>query len=167
MKTLEKIGLKQNWIYEVLMETGGIHRAAIGIWTEDFETFIADIYKDSSTYSNLMTSGIGTVYFVEDPRYFADTKDIEYFARADFKVVEKLPGSPTRFVFKVLRLDVLREGRPVNRAQGMFLEYLVDRSRQKVDEGSKQRAKYYKRTIQKVAPGSAYDRLVERLSKPR
>ena len=34
---LRKIKLKQNWVYEVLMETGGIHRAPMGIWTEDFD----------------------------------------------------------------------------------------------------------------------------------
>jgi hypothetical protein len=159
---LEKLGLRQNWVYEVLMETGGLHRAPIGIWTEDFETFIADIYKDSSTFSNLMSAGIGTVYFIEDPRYFVETRDAEYFARADFKVVEKLPGNPTRFVYKVLKLDILREGQPINRAQGMFLEYLVDRSRRRIDESAKKRYEYYKRTIKKVAPGSVYDKLVDR-----
>lgn len=159
---LEKLGLRQNWVYEVLMETGGIHRAPIGIWTEDFGTFIADIYRDSSTYSNLMSAGIGTVYFIEDPRYFVETKEVEYFARADFKVVEKLSGNPTRFVYKVLKLDILREGQPINRAQGMFLEYLVDRSRRRIDESAKKRYEYYKRTIKKVAPGSVYDKLVDR-----
>jgi len=159
---LEKLGLKPNWVYEVLMETGGIHRAPIGIWTEDFETFIADIYKDSSTYSNLKSSGIGSIYFIEDPQYFVETKDAEYFAKADFKVIESFGGNPMRFVFKVLRFDIERSGEPINRGRGMFLEYLVDRSRRKIDESAKQRAKYYKRTIQKVAPGSVYDKLVER-----
>lgn len=159
---LRRLGLKENWVYETLMETGGIHRAPIGIWTEDFGTFIADVYKDSSTYSNLKTNGIGSVYFIEDPRYFMETKDADYFARADFKVVETLPGNPVRFVFKVLRLDLIREGTPINRAQGMFLEYLVDRSRRRIDDNARQRYKYYKKTIQKVAPGSVYDKLVEK-----
>ena len=159
---LRRLGLKENWVYETLMETGGIHRAPIGIWTEDFDTFIADIYKDSSTYSNVKANGIGSVYFIEDPKYFVETKDADYFARADFKVVETLPGNPARFVFKVLRLDIVREGNPINRAQGMFLEYLVDRSRRRIDDNARQRYKYYKKTIQKVAPGSVYDKLVEK-----
>lgn len=159
---LRKLGLKENWIYEVLMETGGIHRAPMGIWTEDFDNFIVDVYNDSSTYSNLKTAGIGTIYFVEDPKYFADTKEIEYFAKVDFKVVEILPGNPTRFVCRVLELDVLREGTPLNRARGMFLEYLVERSRRAIDENAKKRYEYYKRTIKKVAPGSVYDKLVDR-----
>jgi len=158
---LRKLNLEPNWVYEVLMETGGIHRAPMGIWTEDFDTFIADIYEDSSTCSNLKSAGIGKIYFIEDPRYFAETKNAEYFAWADFKVVETLPGNPARFVCKVLELDVLREGKPVNRAQGMFLEYLVEKSRAPMSEDSKKRAEYYKRTIKKVAPGSVYDRLVD------
>lgn len=159
---LEKIGLKPNWIYEVLMETGGLHRAPMGIWTEDFETFIVDIYRDGSTYSNLKSSGIGSVYFIEDPRYFVETKDAKYFAKLDFKVVEKLPGNPSRFVCRVLKLDVLSEGEPINRGKSLFIEYLIDRSRRKIDENAKRRYKYTKATIRKVAPGSVYDKLLEK-----
>lgn len=159
---LKDLDLKQNWIYEVLMETGGLHRAPMGIWTEDFVTFIVDVYTDSSTYNNLKNTEIGSVYFIEDPRYFVETKDAEYFARIDFKVIETLPGNPSRFVCKVLKVDVSRKGTPINRGEGLFLEYLVDRSRKKIDAGAKKRYNYYKRTIQKVAPGSVYDRIVEK-----
>lgn len=157
---LKKAGLERNWVYEVLMETGGLHRAPMGIWTEDFESFMVDVYKDSSTRNNLDSTGIGTVYFVEDPRYFVQTKEAEYFAKADFKVVEKLKGNPSRFVCKVLGLDLLREGRAINRAQGLFLEYLIDRSRRKISSDACKRARYYRSRIKKVAPGSVYDRLI-------
>lgn len=159
---LRKLGLKPNWVYEVLMETGGIHRTPMGIWTEDFGSFIIDVYWDSCTYNNLKSFGLGTIYFIEDPRYFVETKDADYFARADFKVIESLPGNPSRFVCKVLELDVSREGKPINRARGMFLEYLVDRSRRRIDDSARQRSKYYKKTIQKVAPDSVYAKLVEK-----
>lgn len=158
---LRKLGLKENWIYEVLMETGGLHRAPMGIWTEDFDCFIVDVYKDSSTYSNLKTGGVGTVYFVEDPRYFVETKNAEYFAKVDFKVVEVLPGNPSRFTCRVLEVDIIREGTPLNRARGIFLEYLVERSRKAGNEDAKKRYEYYRRTIKKVAPGSVYDSLVD------
>ena len=72
---LKRIGLEAGWIYEVLMETGGIHRAPMGIWTEDFDSFVVEIYKDSSTYANLKSAGIGSIYFIEDSRYFIETKE--------------------------------------------------------------------------------------------
>jgi hypothetical protein len=159
---LRKLGLKQNWIYEVLMETGELHRAPMGVWTEDFQTFVVDVYNDSSTYSNLKSTGLGTIYFVEDARYFVETKEADYFAKVDFRVIETLPGNPSRFVCKVLEVDTLREGEPLNRAQGMFLEYLVDRSRRNINKHAKKRYKYYKRTIRKVAPGSVYDKLTHK-----
>lgn len=157
---LKKLGLEQNWIYEVLMETGGLHRAPMGVWTEDFETFIVDVYTDSSTHSNLTSSSIGTIYFIEDPKYFVETKEADYFAKADFKVIETLKGNPTRFVCKVLELDVIKKGEPLNRGKGLFLEYLVERSRRKINPKARERYKYYKKTIRKVAPGSIYDKLI-------
>jgi hypothetical protein len=152
--------LQKGWIYEVLMETGGLHRAPMGLWTEGGDKFTVDVYRDSSTFNNLNSTGIGTIYFIEDPKYFIETKDVDYFAKADFKVIEKLEGNPTRFVCKVLRLDVVRKGKALNRAQGLFLEWLIDRSRKRVDNTARKRAKYYKRKIKKVAPGSVYDQFV-------
>jgi hypothetical protein len=159
---LKKLGLEPNWIYEVLVETGGLHRAPMGIWTEDYESFIVDIYKDSSTRGNLEQMGIGTVYFIEDPKYFVETRSPDYFAKADFKVIETLPGDPKRFVCKVLELDVLRDGRPINRANGLFTEYLVERSRRKLNEEARGRYRHYKKVIKKVAPGSDYERLMKK-----
>ncbi len=158
---LEKIGIKEKWIYEVLMETGGIHRTPMGIWTKDFKSFMVDVYQDSSTFNNLKNEGIGSVYFIEDPRYFVETKDPEYFAKADFKVVASVSGNPTRFVCQVLRLDSERDGKPLNRARGAFLEYLVDRSRRKKSPEAEKRYAHFKSIIKKVAPGSAYDRLTD------
>jgi len=143
------------------METGGIHRAPMGIWTKDFKSFMVDVYKDSSTYNNLGNNGVGTVYFVDDPRYFVETKEIDYFAKADFKVIASISGNPSRFVCKVLSLDVVRKGNPLNRAPGLFLEYLVDRSRRKKSDEARKRYLHFKRTIKKVAPGSIYDRLTD------
>jgi hypothetical protein len=159
---LKKLGLERNWIYEVVMETGGLHRAPMGIWTEDFDHFVVDIYKDSSTRKNLKGSGIGTIYFIEDPKYFVETDDIEYFAKANFKVVETLLGNPKRYVCKVLELDVLKEGEPINRAKGLFTEYLVERSRRKLNDAADKRYRHYKRVIKKVAPGSVYERLMRK-----
>jgi|GEM_PF-1960485 len=158
---LKKIKLRAKWIYEVVMESGGIHRAPMGIWTKDFESFMVDVYKDSSTYSNLKNDGIGSVYFVEDPKYFAETKELDYFAKVDFKVIASVSGNPSRFVCKVLALDVVREGKPFNRARGLFLEYLVDRSRRKKSDEARKRYLHFKSTIKKVAPGSVYDRLTD------
>jgi len=159
---LKELDLRTNWIYEVLMETGGVHRAPMGIWTEDYETFIVDLYTDSSTFNNLSNTDIGSIYFIEDPRYFVETKMADYFAKADFKVIEKLPGNPSRFVCKVLKVNVIKKGTPINRAKGLFLEYLVDYSRKNIDNNAKKRYRYYKKTIQKVAPGSIYNKLVEK-----
>jgi len=158
---LKKIGLETNWIYEVVMETGELHRAAMGIWTEDFEHIIVDVYRDSSTFNNLHELGLGTIYFIEDPRYFVETKDIEYFAKVDFKVIEALTGNPTRFTCKVLGCDILKKGTPLNRAKGMFLEYLVDWSRSGIDDNARERCAHFRKTIKKVAPGSIYDRLIK------
>lgn len=158
---LKEIKLKQNWIYEVVMETGDLHRAPIGVWTEDFEYFIVDVYKDSSTFSNLHELGVGTIYFIEDPKFFVETKDLEYFAKVDFKVTESLTGNPTRFTCKALNVDVLKEGKPMNRAEGMFLEYLVDWSRRNLDDKARERCAHFKKTIKKVAPGSVYDKIIE------
>lgn len=159
---LEELKIERNWIYEVLMETGGLHRAPMGIWTEDFQNFMVEVYKDSSTFNNLDKTGVGTIYFVEDPKYFVETKDADYFAKVDFKVVDELQGNPTRFVCKVLSLDELRKGQPLNRAQGLFMEYLIDKSRKRINEDARKRYKYYKSRIKKVAPGSEYTKLMKK-----
>ncbi len=164
---LEKIGLEKDWIYEVLMETGGMHRAPMGIWTEDFASFMVDVYKNSSTFNNLKTLGAGSIYFTEDPRYFVETKDAEYFAKAEFKVSETLPGNPARFVCRVEKLDALRPGEPINRAQGLFLEYMIDKSRGGMSDDARKRARYYKSKIAKVAPGSVYEKLIGKLGRGR
>jgi hypothetical protein len=158
---LRKLKLEQNWIYEVVMETGGMHRAPMGIWTEDYDSFVVDIYKDSSSYANLKSYGIGTIYFIEDPKYFVDSKDLDYFAKLDFKVVETLPGNPKRFVCKVLELDLIKEGKPINRAEGLFTEYLVEKSRMKINKESAKRFKHYREIIKKVAPNSIYEKLMK------
>jgi hypothetical protein len=162
---LERIGFKENWIYEILMETGDIHRAPIGIWTEDFKHFFVDIYKDSSTYSNLAHDKKGRVYVVDDPRYFSESRDIDYLAKFDFEVVEEGGGNPRRFMCSVKNLEIKGRGEPLNRARGLFLEFLVDYSRRNVDIGAGKRLKLYKRTIKKVAPGSVYEKLLKKYGK--
>ncbi len=161
-KALKDLGMRTNWIYEVLMETGGIHRAPMGVWTEDFETLVVDIYRDSSTYTNLKNDPDGVIYLIDDPRYLVESKHVDYFAKLNFRAVEAVPGNPTRFVCTIGEIKRRREGSPLNRAFGLFLEYLVDESRKKIDQSAAERVEYYKKTIRKVAPGSIYETLIDR-----
>lgn len=138
------------------METGEEHRAVMGIKTEDYNTFSVDIYSEGKTYENLGVGNFGTAYFIDDPKYLAGECDIDYFAKSRFVVLEEIPLDYPRIICKVTETNKVRAGEPLNRAKGLFLEYLVDSSRKEFDSNAKARCNHYARVINKVAPGSEY-----------
>ncbi|MBN2518044.1 MAG: DUF447 family protein [Candidatus Altiarchaeota archaeon] len=162
---LEKLGLEKGWIYEVIMETrskdGAPNIAPMGVWTVDSKFLLADIYEENRTYKNLMAKNEGSVYFVRDPKYFVDGKieRIPWDAKLEFRVARVECKNPCRFYLEITGREVRGKPEPINRARGLFIEFLIDYSRKGKDEAARARLDYYKKAVSKVAPGSDYERI--------
>ena len=164
---LEKLGLEKDWIYEVLMETknpdSSSNLAPIGIWTDDFDFVLVDIYNEAKTYKNLARSGEGKIYFVRDPKFFVENNKVPWDAKIDFKVARAECKNPCRFYLKITDSEIRKQPELINRAKSLFVEFLIDYSRKDGDESARARLDYYQTAISKVAPGSEYEKLIQRV----
>jgi len=163
---LEKLGLEKNWIYEVLMETENVdglpHLAPMGIWTEDFDFVLADVYNESKTYENLMISKKGKIYFVEDPKFFVENDEVPWCARLDFKVARTECKDPCRFYLNILDSEIKKQPELINRAKSLFTEFLIDYTRRS-NEDARARLDHYMMALSRVAPGSEYEKLIREM----
>ena len=187
MKRLKEIGMKKNWIYEVIVSTFYAktpHAAPMGIWSEDFDTLNMAIYKDSKTLENIIKEKEFTVNFVDDITIFYESlfnkgkiafKQLKQLNSPVIKGasaiivcgVKHIEEKENRFHISAEIVDILiwDEIKLVNRAEGLVLESLILATRlphfpgQRVEDTLKENF----RVIAKVAPDSNYQHIMEKI----
>ena len=187
MQVLNQLGMKKNWIYEVIVSTyheNNPHSAPIGIWTDDFATLHAEIYKDTQTLKNIMKSREFTINLVADMTVFYKSlfdktsiaytrsskvnapviRNVSAFIECSVKGIEEKTNT---FHLESTPVHVQSNGTTtlINRAKSLALESLILATKsphlpeQKVGETLKENH----RVIKKVAPNSPYERILEEL----
>jgi hypothetical protein len=187
MKRLEEIGMKKNWIYEVIISTFHVrvpHAAPMGIWSEDFDTLNMAIYKDSKTLENIIKEKEFTVNFVDDMTIFYgslfDKARIAYKQSKQINApvikdssaiieckVKHIAKKENRFHIRaeILDIRIWDQIKLINRAEGLVLESLILATRlphfpvRRIEETLKENF----RVIGKVSPDSTYEHLMEKM----
>jgi hypothetical protein len=187
MKRLKEIGMKKNWIYEVIVSTfcvRGPHAAPMGIWSEDLDTLNMAIYKDSKTLENIIKEGEFIVNFVDDIKIFYGSlfnkgkiafkqarqinapviKDSSAIIECKVKHIEKMEN---RFHIsaEIAGIRIWDEIKLINRAEGLAIESLILATRLPHFTGRRNEdaLKENFRIIGKVAPGSTYEHIMEKV----
>jgi hypothetical protein len=187
MKRLKEIGMKKNWIYEVIVSTlyAGIpHAAPMGIWSEDFDTLNMAIYKDSKTLENVIKEKEFTANFVDDITIFYESlfnkgkiafkqlkqinapviKNSSAIIECKVKHIEK---KENRFHInaEIVDIRIWDEIKLINRAEGLVIESLILATRLSHFPGRRNEdaLKENFRIIGKVAPDSTYEHIMEKV----
>ena len=189
MKRLEEIGMKNNWIYEVIVSTFHVrvpHAAPMGIWSEDLDTLNLAIYRDSKTLENIIKKEEFAVNIVDDIKTFYESLfnkgNIAYApsnqinapiirdasATIESKVTH-IEQKENRFHIKaeIVNIRIWNKVRLVNRAKSLTLEslILVTRLHHFPDRRIEEILKENFRVIAKVAPDSMYEHIMENIMK--
>jgi hypothetical protein len=187
MARLEKLGLRDQWIYEVLVSTfhdDTPHASPIGVWAHGPEALAMDVYDGSQTLANIMQNGHFAANFPPDVGMLhAALRAPERLAFAKARrVLAPLVVGCTASVELTLRhatpdrdkvrivgdvKDLRHETRPrlINRAEGLLLESLVltTRLEQRGPTAVLDKLIENHRVVAKVAPGSDYARVLAAL----
>jgi len=187
MKRLKEIGMKKNWIYEVIVSTFYVrapHAAPMGIWSEDLDTLNMAIYKDSKTLENIIKEKEFTVNFVDDIIIFYKSlfnkgkiafkqarqinapviKDSSAIIECKVKHIEK---KENRFHIRaeIVDIRIWDKIKLINRAESLVLESLIMATRlphfpgRRIEEMLKENFG----VIAKVAPDSTYEHIMEKV----
>lgn len=180
MKQLAQLGMKKDWIYEVVISTvsnGLPHAAPFGMKSSDLSTISLDMYKGSKTLENILAQKQFVLNLLPDSIFFHQALfDQEKIRFKEAKTINApvMADAPSHIEARVIatkqtKLRVLidakvvlvkpvQEIRLINRAKALFLESMVLSTRMDFIPGKKfQKAmKENFRVIQKVAPGSEY-----------
>ena len=189
MKRLEEIGMKNNWIYEVVVSTFHVrvpHAAPMGIWSKDLETLNLAIYQDSKTLENIIKEKEFAVNIVDDIKIFYkalfNKGEIDYapsnqinapIVRDASGIIESkvthITKKANRFHIKAEIVDIQIRNKIilVNRAKGLALESLIlaTRVQQFTSRRIEEILKENSRVIAKVAPESVYEQVMENIRK--
>jgi hypothetical protein len=187
MKRLEEIGMKKNWIYEVIISTLHVrvpHAAPMGIWSEDFDTLNMAIYEDSKTLENIITEKEFTANFVDDMTIFygslfdkggmvyKQSKQINAPVIKDSSAVmeckvKHIAKKENRFHIgaQIVDMQIWDEIKLINRAEGLVLESLILATRLPHFPGPriKEILQDNFRIIAKVSPDSTYEHIMEKM----
>jgi len=106
---MEKIGIKKNWIYEALIETGREHITPAGVYTTDQEKIKINLYPGKSL-KNLQENPTAIIYLIEDTLdlQIKDRKKAEEKTSAKIKVeLEKIKpeGDYSTLTFKIKEIE--------------------------------------------------------------
>lgn len=187
MSRLEKLGMKRNWIYEVIVSTfqnKDPHSAPIGVWTENFTELNMNIYKKSRTLGNIINQKEFAANFVSDISIFYKSlfakNEVTYInskqinapviknssAIVELKLKE-ITEKKNRFQIEahVINIQIMGDIKLVNRAESLVLESLILVTRIPFfAEGEIKKAlKENFRVIKKVAPDSKFQNIMEKI----
>lgn len=181
MDQLHRLGLQKHWIYEVLLSTFRHdipHAAPIGVWADDADELLMDVYDGSQTLANILEAGhfvanfpvdVGMLYAaLHAPQRlaFAEARLVHAPIVAGCTATVELTlsgatpgGGRMRIVGDVKRVDLAGTPRLINRAEGLLLESLVLATRLERREAAAALTTLTEnyRIVSKVAPGSAYE----------
>ena len=187
MEKLRQLGMKKEWIYEVVVSTlcqGLPHAAPIGVWTENFKTLKSEIYKGSKTLGNILEHrdysvnlpsdpiGIYNALFARHRLVYEKSKKIEApvlsGASANLELKLKLiKEKDNTFLVEgeIISIRTRDKINLINRAEGLVLENLVLSTKPPhlAGKGTRNLIRENYRVIRKVAPGSDYEKAAESL----
>jgi hypothetical protein len=187
MDQLRRLGMQDRWIYEVLISTvrdGTPHAAPIGVWTSGADELCMDVYKGSQTLANILDGGDFVANFPADAGMlyvalrapeqlrFAEAQGVRApvvagcTASVELVLTVATPADDrVRLVGDVRRVRLDGTPRLINRAEGLLLESLVLATRLKRHGAGAVLTTLTEnhRIVDKVAPGSAYERALAAL----
>ena len=187
MKELERLGMKQGWVYETIISTGHNrvpHAAPFGIWTDDYITLKSNFFKGSKTLDNILRYRNYAVNFPVDTRSFYTSlfeKDqVVYLSsqKIDAPVigqstacvelmVKGIEEKEKSFMIEgdVIHFQMGDDVRLFNRAQSLVMDSLVIATRipHLTLPVAEARLKENLRVIRKVAPDSNFQSMAEAL----
>ncbi len=184
MDNLKNLGLKKNWIYEVIVTTGDGKKpnaAPMGIWTTNFSDIVLEVYKNTETYKNILTTNELVVNFVDNLEIFYDSirdkKKIGYapakkvnapvlreatsWLELKVKGVRDL-GESVSFTSEIVYSKV-KKVKLINRAESLTLESLIKFTKPSFPGSKKTEIQRAYRVIKKVAPRSSYEKTVRKI----
>jgi len=189
MSTLKQLGIKQNWLYEVVitsLDNNAPHAAPFGVKTTDFKIVFIEMYKGSNTLRNILTNKEFVINTVTDPTVFYDAlyaREKIDFGFAKMIIAPVLTDSPASIEVRlknainkeqsymieaeVVYIHIRKRKELLNRAKSLVLESLILATRipylpeRKPEELLRENY----RVIKKVAPGSKYEHVMQELLK--
>jgi len=189
MSTLKQLGIKQNWLYEVVitsLDNNAPHAAPFGVKTTDFKIVFIEMYKGSNTLRNVLTNKEFVLNTVTDPTVFYDAlyaREKIDFGFAKMIIAPVLTDSPASIEVRlknainkeqsymieaeVVYIHIRKRKELLNRAKSLVLESLILATRipylpeRKPEELLRENY----RVIKKVAPGSKYEHVMQELLK--
>ena len=187
MDTLQQLGMKKNWLYEVVISSYNNnipHAAPFGVKSSDFKCITMEIYKGSTTLKNILSNKEFVLNMLDDPVFFHQA----LFAREKINFnVAKMINAPViaespstievrllnaldkkqRVIIKaeVVHINVCNKSELINRAKSLVLESLILSTRLSYFPKLKleKLIKENYRVIKKVAPGSRYENIMQEL----
>jgi hypothetical protein len=189
MSTLKQLGMKQNWLYEVVitsLDNNVPHAAPFGVKTTDLQTVLIEMYKGSNTLRNVLANKNFVLNTVTDPIVFYDAlyaREKINFGFAKMIMAPILTDSPASIEVRlknainreqsymieaeVVYIHIRNTSELINRAKSLVLESLILATRipylpeRKPEELLRENY----RVIKKVAPGSKYQHVMQELLK--
>jgi len=180
LSPLKKLGLKKNWIYEVVVTTGK-SAAPMGFWTPDFERVMLRVYKTSGTYRNILHERKFAINFVEDVAVFyyslfkKEKLRFKKIKNSDAPVLANVKswilleavdvhdlGDSVEITAKIKKSKISKNTRLINRAEFLALECMIKATKR---GAKKPEILEYCEKIKKVAPKSEYEKIVEGMVK--
>lgn len=187
MRPLEKLGMKKRWIYEVIVTTfqnKDPHSAPMGVWTENFSELNMNIYKESMTLGNILSQKEFAANFVSDISIFYNAlfakNEVDYINSKQIHApaiknasavvalkLKEISEKKNRFQIQahVVNVRIIGDLKLINRAESLVLESLILATRIPFfdPEEIKTVLKENFRVIQKVAPGSKFQNIMEKI----
>ncbi len=190
METLQQLGMKKNWLYEVVISSYNNnipHAAPFGVKSSDFKCVTIEMYKGSNTLRNVLANKEFALNPVDDPILFYQAlyaREKINFSSAKMIKAPVMTDSPSTIEVRLInatnkKLSVIIEAEVVhihirnireltNRAKSLVLESLLLSTRlsifPKLQLDKLIRENY--RIIKKVAPGSKYETIMQELLNP-
>lgn len=187
MKTLDQLGMRKDWIYEVIISSlndNVPHAAPFGVQTRDFKLVKIEMYKGSNTLRNILANKEFAINMVVDPIIFYNAlyakEKIKYSLakRINTPVIYGSPASIEAGIIDtvdtkqkilitatVVHIHLHNKSEWTNRAKNLLFESLILSTR--IPHLPKGKAevllKENYRIVKKVAPRSEYELIMKSL----
>ncbi len=189
MSALKQLGMKKNWLYEVVISSFDNHvphAAPFGVKTADFKLVTIEMYKASATLRNVLAGKEFALNTVADSTVFYQALYerekinfgsgkmikapvlIDSPASIEVRLTNAINGEQSLLIeAEVVYIHIRNRSELINRAEGLVLESLILATRIPHLPERKPEAllKENYRVIKKVAPGSRYEHVMQELLK--
>lgn len=187
MSTLKQLGMKKDWLYEVVLSSfdkNAPHAAPFGVKTTDFNLVTIEMYKASNTLENVLTYKEFVLNTIDDPAIFYQTLYdrekinfglakminapvlIDSPASIEVRLVNSIDREQSLMIeAEVVYVHIRYRSELINRAKSLVLESLIMATRMPhlAERKPKELLRENYRIIKKVAPGSKYEYVMQEL----